>query len=164
MQDLISGVDSDVPVVGFAGDVPDCFYRLALPEWLHEHLWLADVDMDVLREVFLEAGECFASFEGCAGVGFVCPPMGWSWSPWIAQETLEHIVARVTSPTPMSDTSRVVHHRPPPIVEASDITEPPHWQCIDDYGGVVVGPRAAARAKEYRASVRQQLGCRAQCT
>ena len=34
----LSGVDSDVPVVGFAGDVPDYFYRLALPEWLHEHL------------------------------------------------------------------------------------------------------------------------------
>lgn len=152
-----SAVDAGEVAVGFAGDVPDYFYRLELPAWMAEWLWIDEVDMDAVRAELQAQGESTGALDGCTGIGMVCPPMGWAWSPWIAQESLQWVVEQVQEPGPLTSGGRMVHGQPAPIVDGPPEAGPPHWQLIDDYGGILVGDHSAEEAQAFGDSVRSAL-------
>ena len=109
------------------GDVKDCFYALALPLKYSERLWLQDVDFSIFCADAIAEGYPPEIFEGADALGFAAPPMGWSWSPWIAQQTLEFLLES-------GPTGRL--HHGDPAVDLEKETPGAHWAYLDDYGRI----------------------------
>jgi len=71
--------------------------------------------------------------------------MGWSWSPWIAQKTLEFLLES-------GPTGRL--HHGDPAVDLEKETPGAHWAYLDDYGRIFW--RADREAAEEAAGGYQQ--------
>ena len=76
-----------------SSDLKDFFYTFILPEWLRK--WfrmravpLSEIDHTRARELEAE-GHTWATTE------MTCPPMGWSWAMFFAQQAHECICERV---------------------------------------------------------------------
>ena len=151
--DLSSAAVGDGALHAFAGDVPDYFYRLQLPDEMVGLFWVDGLEgcaFDELRAAALDAGYPSALFDGGEALCLVVPCMGFSWAPLLAQLTLEEIL----DGTSALAGSQVVHHKaaPPGLAVMEPSRAQLHWAYIDDYGGVCVEPTAeGARRKAQRA-------------
>ena len=129
-----------------AGDVPDYFYRLRTPDELHERFWLAGVSVvGVKRELSNLGVPLGPEWETAVGLGFCCPPMGWSWAPWIAQENLEYVLDKVPgrvfeslspSPAPCDDPSVGSDFRAPPGLPITSLKQQQQSGSPTTTGGV----------------------------
>ncbi len=153
--ELPHGEDTDFSA--FSGDVPDMFYRLRTPEFLHEVFWIKNVNPEQVCRFARLAGSAnllaaYNKVEGeVVGFGFTCPPMGWNWAPFLAQKTLEHVVEQVAH---LGPEGRFLHATPPPVLSPAQV---PHWAYIDDYGGINVGPGCRENSEKLSAEVRTAL-------
>jgi len=99
-----------------ATDAPNFFYRLKMPPGFERYVVLEGVDMEYLRQlVRAEAAPHFGpgpslleQMEGADALGCVCPPMGFSWAPYLAQRALDHFAEAAG----FSEQEHLVHKQP----------------------------------------------------
>ena len=162
--DLSSAAVGNGALHAFAGDVPDYFYRLQLPDDMVGLFWVDGLEgpaFDEFREAAVQGGYPADKFGDCEALCLVVPCMGFSWAPLLAQLTLEEVL----DATPGFDNSQVVRHKgvPPSLTVGVPERSRFHWAYIDDYGGVCVEPtedRARAAAWQAGADVRAVLESR----
>ena len=133
-------------VCGYAGDVPDYFYTLRLPDDYPPHLWLKDLPWQAFVRYAIDRGVEAGRFEGSDALGFTCPPMGWSWAPLVAQKCLENILDTEAE-------GRLGHRDPAVDVDFGAPALGAHWEYLDDYGRLFADEtpeRAEARAASAR--------------
>ena len=133
-------------VRGYAGDVADYFYKLRLPAGFASYLWLADLPWAPFVDFARSKGRDVDGFESFDGLGFICPPMGWAYAPYLAQRCLEHVLD-------VGAEGRLGHRDPAVDVSLGGLGGGAHWEYLDDYGRILVGP--SARETEERARAAQ---------
>ena len=124
-----------------AGDVPDYYWVLGLPEELSEHFTLQNVDTERLAKQLAEEGY---PLEGSGNyIGMKVPPMGFSWAVYLAQTTMEDIFdSGQESDKMLLPTQRVADGGPLPSLNQE--TPVAHFQYVDDFGIVGLGSEAVA--------------------
>ncbi len=81
-----------------ATDAPNFFYRLKMPPGFERYVVLEGVDMEYLRRLVRAEGvphfgpgpSLLEQLDDADALGCVCPPMGFSWAPYLAQRALDH--------------------------------------------------------------------------
>ena len=139
-----------------AGDVPDYYHRLEVPEECSEWFCLEGLSPKELREHLAKEGvDCDLSG---AGVGLRTVPMGWSWAVFLAQAALRDLTFDARG-GPLREERALVEGAPVPSLPGpSGIV---HSEYIDDFtviGIVAVGSEGQVKevyeggAKEIKAA------------
>ena len=103
--------DGELAVV--CGDVPNFFYNVQLPEAMAGFLHLEGVDTKALQRELERQGVSAPSLSEHGAVGLSVCPMGFSWSPVLAQACLENRLCAAGLPSE----GRVYHGQPAPMLE-----------------------------------------------
>jgi hypothetical protein len=134
------GPPGSVQICMATGDIPDYYYRLGLPDAISEWFCLPDVTMQSLTAELESQGradvaqQLLASTPTAEYVGLVAPAMGWSWAVFLAQSTLQDLIAGVRSrfgEPVWCPTRALVEGAPPPTLNPS--SNRVHSEYIDDY-------------------------------
>lgn len=123
-------------VVSFTADLPDWFYRVALPERMLPFFVFGGVTVPIFTQFMQARGTPVSPPPHAQYVCLRVPPMGWSWAPFIAHTLMLELFEQSIHPI---DNERVEDGMP---VAQPRVGRPAHWGYMDDFGALGVVPAA----------------------
>ena len=132
-------------VVGFAADIPDCFYTMMVPEDIVSYFWLCGTS-DCLAEFISKTGFRPPTPDAALAISSVL--MGWSLAPWICQTVVEDVIED-SGAIAFQPRSRIEAGKPVPQFYSDGTipqTDSLAFVYIDDLGGWMKGGRQQADA------------------
>jgi len=130
-----------------AGDLPNCYYTLALPYEMSQWFVLPNVTATELREELVAQGRddvVQALGEG-PFLGLKVLAMGWSWAVFLAQTSLEDLLMEA-DPKHLTAAQRIIEGGIVPKLKIN--VGPVHYSYIDDFG--IMGVRQKHQPSQVR--------------